>query len=303
MKHFEKISMIIKVTFFGILVILLTVFFAYKLNQQYKLNKNTDVLVYIEGGTFIQLDVDAVSGKVYDSFQHTVSSYYIAKYETTYQLWFDVLNWAEKNGYHFENPGREGAQGKSGHLPIRYRGEPVTSVSFYDVVVWCNAYSQLKSLTPVYYSSQGEIIRDARDSNIIQLQNVVMNRDADGYRLPTEGEYLFSASCRGTCDIPPVNQDMSYLPESVVLTESNGLGLHGMSDNVWEWCWDWHGSLPKTTVEDYSGEKRGTGKIILGGRAFVADMIFSGNRVGIFPDFVNSFIGFRLAKNASREQE
>lgn len=301
-KPFFKSSdflMIIKISIFGILAIIAIALFVLKINRQYDLNKNTDIFVFIEGGSFVQQDTDAVTGKEYASFTHSILSFKIAKYETTYQLWHDVYRWAKKNGYFFAHPGREGALGKPGHLAVRYLGEPVTCVSFYDVIVWCNAYSQMRDLTPVYYDNGGQLIRDSREANMEAFSKMVINRSADGFRLPTEGEHRFAAACRGKYENPAVNQDMAYLPKPVTLTDENELGLCGMSGNVWEWCWDWDGSLPENSQQDYQGPDSGTGKIIAGGRAFCSGMLFAGNRVGIMPYYCNTYIGFRLAKNVA----
>ena len=46
-----------------------------------------------------------------NSFIHNISSFSIAKYEVTYELWYTVHSWALSNGYHFANPGREGHDG------------------------------------------------------------------------------------------------------------------------------------------------------------------------------------------------
>jgi hypothetical protein len=39
----------------------------------------------------------------------SLSPFKIAKYETTYELWYEVKTWADSNGYSFANAGREDA--------------------------------------------------------------------------------------------------------------------------------------------------------------------------------------------------
>jgi hypothetical protein len=46
-----------------------------------------------------------------------LSDFNIAKYETTYELWYEVRQWAISNGYIFANPGREGHDGIVGAAP------------------------------------------------------------------------------------------------------------------------------------------------------------------------------------------
>jgi hypothetical protein len=63
----------------------------------------------------------------------------IGKTEVTGALWSKVYNWAIMKGYTFEYEGTNVGTGK-----------PVTRVSWYDVIVWTNAYSEIEGLVPVY---------------------------------------------------------------------------------------------------------------------------------------------------------
>jgi formylglycine-generating enzyme required for sulfatase activity len=64
----------------------------------------------------------------------TLSPFYIAKYETTYELWYEVYQWATDTGrdakvYTFANPGREGHDGTNGEPPTEAgKTEPVTAL-------------------------------------------------------------------------------------------------------------------------------------------------------------------------------
>jgi hypothetical protein len=71
------------------------------------------------------------------------------------------------------------------HGPYRGAGKasnhPVQTVSWWDVVKWCNARSEKEGLTPVYTVS-GIVMRTG-------TTEPVPNWSANGYRLPTEAEW------------------------------------------------------------------------------------------------------------------
>jgi hypothetical protein len=97
-------------------------------------------MVRVEGGALPS--GSGLAGQVVATFQ-------IGKYEVTWGEWKTVRDWAVANGFSFDNNG-------SGTTNFH----PVADVSWYDVVKWCNAKSQMEGLAPVY-SYNGTVLRAA----------------------------------------------------------------------------------------------------------------------------------------------
>lgn len=256
-------------------------------------------LVSVPGGTYIQSDGSA-------SFTHTVSSFDIGKYEVRYELWYEVYQWGTSNGYSFENAGREGYDGIDGANYTSDRYEPVTNVAWRDSIVWCNAYSEMTGYSPVYKNGSDTVIRDSTLANATEVDGAVADWTANGYRLPTEGEWQHAASyidgsswlaynhasgdesshCYPTDGgVSTVVDD--YAVYSVTATAQvgskteNHLAIFDMSGNVYEWCWDWYDTYPAGPEADYRGPAATTDRVRRGG-GYIDDTY--NLRVGSRPD-------------------
>ena len=75
-----------------------------------------------------------------------LSPYKLGKTEVPYKLWKEVYDWATQpaNGYKFANAGVKGKDGSG------TEEEPVTSVSWRDCIVWCNASTAKRTIIPSY---------------------------------------------------------------------------------------------------------------------------------------------------------
>ncbi len=113
--------------------------------------------------------------------------------------------------------------------------------------------------------------KDLLKIKTIECDGAVCNWSANGYRLPSEGEWQYAASNKGatsynyasgatanynnateTGKVAWYNANSGSTTHDVGTKAANALGLYDMSGNVLEWCWDWYGSYPGTST-DYRG--------------------------------------------------
>ncbi len=145
----------------------------------------------------------------------TLPDFKIGKTEVSYRLWYDVRNWAESEGYVFEYTGQEGSTSNVSS-PTDAQFEPVTFVSWRDMIVWLNAMSESENFPAVYRDLAGNILKDATD--VAAMSQVVANEGNKGYRLPTDVEWEMAARWIGSS--PPAGGG-GLMTERIVTTEQD----------------------------------------------------------------------------------
>jgi formylglycine-generating enzyme required for sulfatase activity len=230
--------------------------------------------VRINGGTFTMGSPANEPSRQSNEVQHTVTvkSFSIGKYEVTQKEWQDVM----------------------GTNPSNWKGDnlPVEQVSWYEAVEYCNKRSLKENLTPAYRGSGSSITCDW---------------NANGYRLPTEAEWEFAAR-GGTKDYLSTEYSGSNSVDTVAwytgnsggrthevgTKAANALGIHDMSGNVWEWCWDWFVVYTSEAQIDPAGAADAIHHVLRGGAWSFTDEYAASVYRHLFRYRLHNTIGFRV---------
>ncbi len=257
-------------------------------------------LVWVEGGAFRNINSNFYGTNV------TLSGFYISRYEVTQKEWAEVM----------------------GGNPATFQGDelPVETVSWYDCIEYCNARSIKEGLTPYY-----TVYKHGRDPQNYNEEDEIawtvrVNAGANGYRLPTEAEWEYAASggqqsrnrvysgsdeidavawfWQNSGDEPlgglwnwPALEQNNNKTKPVGQKAPNELGLHDMSGNVREWCWDWIDEL-EPYGRDPQGSPGGGARVWKGGGWMGGDFCCEpAFRSGFEPYNAANDQGFRVCRN------
>ncbi len=223
-------------------------------------------LVEVKGGTYQQGDTFNVGGEDERPVHKvTVKDFFIGKYEVTQEQWKAVV---KKNPSHFIGD----------KLPV-------------DSVSWDEAQDFIKKLN---------------------------KKSGKKYRLPTESEWeyaarsggkeeLYAGTSKGLNKETKENELAEFAWYDVTSEEKthdvgtkkpNGLGIHDLSGNVWEWVQDRFGNeyYGKSPEENPQGPETGGDRVRRGGSWSSSERgVRATFRYGDFTDAKKDFVGFRIA--------
>ncbi|MCX7836215.1 MAG: formylglycine-generating enzyme family protein [bacterium] len=261
------------------------------------------------------------------TFQVTVSSFYLDKYEVTNAAFRDYVNQERPTDSllipddFLLVPANELWYGDS----VGHANYPVQPISWWAAVFYANWRSRLEGLDEAYQIS-------GSNGNY----QIVWDRTKNGYRLPTEAEWEFAArggnlqrhyawgnhyfydtlrhiaycsfysnAYRNVWNIPEsyatsirIGKIGRFRPNNSPFGNGSGvwgnLDLNGNSD---EWVWDWYGPYTNSPKINPTGPASGTEKVRRGGNAINSILRLYNYDRNRFRINSRASTGFRLARN------
>jgi len=226
--------------------------------------------------------------------------------------------WTDTTGYQHDKGNWRYPRGDSGPTIDQLQDHPVTQVTWYDAVRYCNWLSRVEGFEEQYDTLNWKC------------------KYTYGYRLPTEYEWEFAAH-GGKLSTYPWGEDFPGIKKTEAMANHagystigeyiqdaeegnfasiiehmsedgfrysspvktfppNDYGLYDMSGNVWEWCSNYYGIYPPAGSNyNPTGPPEGDMRVMRGG-SFGHDLRYLRccSRGKNFPDIAIELIGFRV---------
>lgn len=260
----------------------------------------TKTMVKIPSGSFIMGDNDSAFPDAQPEHRVEINTFYIDKTPVTYADFKKYVDDGGRRSHYWK------------YDTYNQSNQPVTGVSWYHAVDYCNWRSERAGLEPAYKRTER---LDAWNYPLWKF-----TPSANGYRLPTEAEFEYGA--RGgraqkkfpwgdEFDPSRANYDNEQGKKTgdwwrligVKETPPNEYGLYGMSGNVWQWTNDWYDPQYYTSSSrnNPKGPRSGRTKVVRGGSwgSVSPNHLQVSKRSFMAPNNYNYDVGFRCVRPAS----
>ncbi len=243
-------------------------------------------MLFVQGGMFNN-----------GSANVNLSDFYMGIYEVTQSEWFYIMGDHPSSGVGIGD------------------NFPVYGISWFSVIKYCNLKSIHDGKTPCYiYDTFGTNPADWPEGwNTVSENHLKITCDwqADGYRLPSEMEWLYAAlggnrthnyTYSGTNNLSEAGWyqgNSGNYTHVIGGKKNNELGFKDLTGNVLEWCWDIYGDYSTTDENNPHGIETGSLRVYRGGCWFSEDTNCRNDfRSRNYATTVNNGIGFRLVRKA-----
>lgn len=176
---------------------------------------------------------------------------------------------------------------------------PLTDITYYDAVLYANAKSKLEKRDTVYTYRSALFDEEKHCTN---LEGFAFHANVDGYRLPTEAEWVYAATRAWNTKNSWNNSNSEYKLHPVCSIGTDSAGFCDMAGNAMEWVNDWLGLFRDTTVTNYAGAPDGGDmgeRIVKGGNysssAKELNPYSRGDVYTVTSSTRAEYVGFRLA--------
>lgn len=176
---------------------------------------------------------------------------------------------------------------------------PLVDVTYYDAVLYANAKSKLEERDTAYTYSKVSFDSEGHCTN---LEGFAFHANVEGYRLPTEAEWVYAATRAWDVKKSWNNENSEYKLHTVCSKNADSAGFCDMAGNAMEWVNDWMGEFRDTTVTNYAGAPDGGDlgeRIVKGGSYSYSEKELNpysrGDVYTVTSATRAEYVGFRLA--------